>query len=125
METYPKKTKRSNSLYCVNNFVTRLNKKLVKCSETTMKFACDVMTAILVKNKKLVEQYAVDRLPDDLPMLRAYIWKILLNYLPEDPKKWEVTLKEKRAQYNNYKIFIEEKLIKEIKEIKYKSSDIL
>ena len=58
-------------------------------------------------------------------MLRAYIWKILLNYLPEDPKKWEPTLIEKSAHYNNYKAFIEKRLENDVKEKKYKSREIL
>jgi hypothetical protein len=90
-----------------------------------MKIACGIMSAILDKKKDLVQKFAGEGLPDDLPMLRAYVWKILLNYLPEDPKKWETTLKEKRSQYNNYKQFIEKKLELEVKEKKYKSRDTL
>ena len=125
MESNPKKEPKKDSLNCVNNFITRLNKKLVTCSKTTMKIACGAMTAILDKNKQLVEQYAEGGLPDDMPILRAYIWKILLHYLPEDPKKWEETLIDKRTQYNNYKIFIEQRLKKEIQEKKYKSRETL
>ena len=125
MESTPINSKRRDSLTCVNSFITRLNKKLVTCSKSTMKVACGAMAAILDKNKKLIVKYGEDGLPDDLPMLRAYIWKILLNYLPEDPKKWENILTEKRNQYNNYKIFIEKRLELELKEKKYKSRDIL
>ena len=125
MESTPKNVKKKDSLNCVNNFITRLNKKLVTCSKTTMKNACAAMAAILDKNKELVEKFAEDGLPDDLPMLRAYIWKILLHYLPEDPKQCEEALTEKRAQYNNYKLFIEKRLEKELKEKKYKSKDTL
>ena len=125
MESEVKIAKRRDSLYCVNNFIARLNKKLVTCSKTSMKIACNAMAAILDKNKELIRKFAEDGLPDDLPMLRAYIWKILLNYLPEDIKKWEETLNEKRTQYSNYKKFIEKKLEKEVKEKKYKSRDTL
>ena len=125
MESTPKKVKKKDSLDCVNSFITRLNKKLVTCSKTSMTKACAAMAAILDKNKELVAQFAEDGLPDDLPMLRAYIWKILLHYLPEEPKQWGETLTEKRAQYNSYKLFIEKRLEKELKEKKYKSRDIL
>ena len=125
MEKEPKNVKRRDSLNCVNNFITRLNKKLVTCSKATMKTACSAMAAILDKNKELIRKFAEDGLPDDLPMLRAYVWKILLNYLPEDIKKWETTLDEKRTQYNNYKTFIEQRLEKEVKEKNYKSRDTL
>ena len=121
----PKKVRKKDSLDCVNNFMTRLNKKLVTCSKTTMKLACGAMAAILDQKKELVAKFGEDGLPDDLPMLRAYIWKILLNYLPEDTKKWEETLTEKRTQYNNYKLFIEKRLEKEKKEKKYKSRETL
>ena len=72
------------------------------CSKESMKIAYGTNGAILDKKKELVQKIAEEGLPDDLPMLRAYAWKILLNYLPEDPQKWETTLKEKRSQYNNY-----------------------
>jgi len=125
MEEESIKRKRKDSLSCVNNFISRLNKKMVSCSKDTMKIACGTMGAILDKKKELVQKFSEEGLPDDLPMLRAYVWKILLNYLPEDPKKWETTLKEKRSQYNNYKQFIEKKLELEVKEKKYKSRDTL
>ena len=125
MEPTLNRKKKKDALDCVNNFITRLNKKIVTCSKTSMKIACSAMAAILDKNKALVSKLSEDGLPDDLPMLRAYIWKILLNYLPEEPKEWEKTLTEKRAQYNNYKLFIEKRLEKELKEKNYKSRDIL
>ena len=125
MESTQKNPKRKDALDCVNNFISRLNKKLVNCSQNTMKIACGVVAAILDKNKELITKYAEDGIPDDLPILRAHIWKILLHYLPEDPKKWEETLNDKRNQYINYKKFIEQRLEKEIKEKNYKSRDIL
>ena len=125
MEDESIKKKRKDSLSCVNYFISRLNKKMVSCSKEIMKIACGTMGAILDKKKDLVQKFSSEGLPDELPMLRAYVWKILLNYLPEDPKKWEETLKEKRSQYNNYKQFIEKKLELEVKEKKYKSRDIL
>ena len=51
MESEPKIAKKKDSLNCVNNFITRLNKKLVTCSKTTMKTACSAMAAILDKTK--------------------------------------------------------------------------
>ena len=121
MESNPKRPYKKDSLSCVNSFITRVNKKLVNCSQKTTKIACALIAAILDKNKKQVQKLAEDGIPDDLPILRAYIWKILLNYLPEDPKKWEETLINKRKEYNNYKIFIETRMEKELKEKDYKS----
>ena len=125
MESNLNRRKKKDALDCVNNFITRLNKKLVTCSKTSMKIACNAIAAILDKNKEQIRQFGQDGIPDDLPMLRAYIWKILLNYLPEEPKMWEATLTEKRNQYNNYKLFIEKKLEKELKDKNYKSRDTL
>ena len=124
MESIPK-TKKKDSQDYLNYFITRINKKIVTCSKNTMNLACSAMAAILDKNKELISKFAENGLPDDLPMLRAFIWKILLNYLPEDPKKWEPTLIEKRTQYNNYKSFIEKRLEKEVKEKNYKSREVL
>ena len=124
MESIPK-TKKKDSQDYLNYFITRINKKIVTCSKNTMNLACSAMAAILDKNKELISKFAENGLPDDLPMLRAFIWKILLNYLPEDPKKWEETLTQKRTQYNNYKIFVEKKLEKELKEKNYKSREVL
>ena len=125
MESNLNRRKKKDALDCVNNFITRLNKKLVTCSTTSMKIACNAIAAILDKNKEQIRQFGQDGIPDDLPMLRAYIWKILLNYLPEEPKMWEATLTDKRNQYNNYKLFIEKKLEKELKDKNYKSRDTL
>ena len=125
MESNLNRRKKKDALDCVNNFITRLNKKLVTCSKTSMKIACNAIAAILDKNKEQIRKFGQDGIPDDLPMLRAYIWKILLNYLPEEPKMWEATLTEKRNQYNNYKLFIEKKLEKELKDKNYKSRDTL
>ena len=72
-----------------------------------------------------MRQYSYEGLPDELPILRAFLWKILLNYLPEEHKKWEETLLKQRSQYNNYKKFIEGRLQLELKEKKYKSKDTL
>ena len=125
MESTPKNPKRKDDLYCVNTFIAKLNKKLVNCSKNTVKIACGAIAAILDGNIELITKYAEDGIPDDLPMLRAYIWKILLHYLPENPKKWEETLTDKRNEYNNFKKFIEQRLEKEIKEKNYKSRDNL
>ena len=105
----------------VNKFFSRLNTKALKCSENTKKLVSNTMSAILEKNKKDIITIAEIGIPDDLPILRAYIWKILLNYLPEDPEQWEEILNKKRSEYNNYRQLIDQKLSIEKKEKKYKS----
>ena len=42
-------------------------------------------------------------MPEDLPSLRALIWKINFKYLPKNIKKWDDTFKEMRSQYKEIK----------------------
>ena len=72
MESIPK-TKKKDSQDYLNYFITRINKKIVTCSKNTMNLACSAMAAILDKNKELISKFAENGLPDDLPMLRAFI----------------------------------------------------
>ena len=117
--------RKKDSLSYVNNFITRLNQKILNCSKNSLQTACNTITAICDKNIPLIKESSFNGLPDDLPILRAFTWKLLLNYLPEDPKKWEETLNKKRTDYKNYKVFIEGRLQLELKEKKYKSKDVL
>ena len=118
------KTKNEQLTY-LNNFILRLNQKIMNCSKNSIPIVTDVITAICDRKISLLKVYSYNGLPDDIPLLRAFIWKILLNYLPEDPKKWEETLTEKRALYFNYKKIIEEKLESEFKEKNYESKSVL
>ena len=124
-ENHPKKLKKQNNLTYVNNFIAKVNKKLVSVSKISQQKACAALSAVLVNNKLLIKQYSREGISDEIPILRAFIWKILLNYLPEEPKKWEENLIQKRKEYKNYKAFIEGRLQTEIKEKTYKSKDIL
>ena len=124
-ENHPKKLKKQNNLTYVNNFIAKVNKKLVSVSKISQQKACAALSAVLVNNKLLIKQYSREGISDEIPILRAFIWKILLNYLPEEPKKWEANLIEKRNEYKNYKAFIEGRIQSEIKEKTYKSKDIL
>jgi len=124
-ENHPKKLKKQNNLTYVNNFIAKVNKKLVSVSKISQQKACAALSAVLVNNKLLIKQYSREGISDEIPILRAFIWKILLNYLPEEPKKWEANLIQKRKEYKNYKAFIEGRLQTEIKEKTYKSKDIL
>ena len=117
--------KQRDSLTYVNDFLTRLNKDILTLPKDSQKEICNMITAILDKNKVQLKKYSYRGLPEQIPILRAFIWKILLNYLPEDPKKWEETLNQKRNEYNSYKKFIKGRLDLEIKEKNYKSKEIL
>ena len=119
------KPKKRDLLTYINNFITNLNKKILSIPKTSQQRACNILSAILDKNISLIRQYSFEGIPNELPILRAFIWKILLNYLPDEPKKWEETLKSKRAQYNSYKKFVEGRLELELKTKKYNSKDVL
>ena len=122
MEAKPKK---KDLLTYVNNFITNLNKKILSIPKASQQRACNILSAILDKNMALIRQYSLEGLPNELPILRAFIWKILLKYLPDEPKKWEETLISKRAQYNSYKKFVEGRLQIELETKKYNSKEIL
>jgi len=51
----------------------------------------------------LFRQQCFEGIPDELPMLRSLIWKIMLDLLPADINSWEQVLEEKRAKYNKIK----------------------
>ena len=124
IESKPK-PKKKDSLTYVNNFILNLNKKILTIPLSSQQIACDIITAILSAKKLLVRKFTYVGIPNELPILRAFIWKLLLNYLPEEPKKWEEILTSKRAQYNSYKIFVKGRLELELKEKKYKSKEVL
>ena len=124
MENKPKPPSFS-SLSFDKQFFMKLNKKIVRCSNNSITIASKIIEALLGKDKKTVLSLAENGLPDDLPMLRAYIWKIMLNYLPVDTEKWESILKKKRSEYDSYKKLIEVKLAKEYNDKNYKSRDTL
>ena len=121
----PKKLVRQANLTYVKNFIAKANKKLVSVPAISQQKACAALSAILDKNKLLIKKYSSEGIPEEIPILRAFIWKILLNYLPDEPKKWEETIKAKRGEYNTYKKFIKGRLETELKEKKYKSKEIL
>ena len=48
-------------------------------------------------------QNCFEGIPDELPMLRSLIWKLMLDLLPFDISQWDKTLEEKRSKYNKIK----------------------
>ena len=106
-------------------FVKNVNKKLVHCTKGTIMLANSVLEAITNKDMKKLNEICENGLSDDLPILRAYVWKIILGYLPIDYDKWDETFSQKRKQYDIYKSFIKEKLKKEMVEKEYRSKEML
>ena len=107
------------------NFTKNLTKHLSSCTKSTSEIASLALGIIKSKDKKKLYEICESGLPDDLPILRAYIWKIILGYLPLDISEWDSTLAKKREEYKIYKKFIKEKLKKELEKKEYTSKDIL
>lgn len=107
------------------DFTNYLTKQLSSCTKATQEIANSALIAIKDKNKDKLYEICESGLPDDLPILRAYIWKINLGYLPLDIKEWDSTLTKKREEYKVYKKFIKEKLTKELEKKEYTSKEIL
>ena len=114
-----------NTKKCFDIFLENLNKKLLYSTKNTVEIAQSAIEAIKNKDLKKLCEISENGLPDDLPILRAYIWKINLEYLPIDSTQWDNILSEKRNQYQIYKKFIKEKLKNEIDKKDYKSKEIL
>ena len=107
------------------NFTKNLTKHLSSCTKSTSEIASLALGIIKSKDQKKLYEICESGLPDDLPILRAYIWKIILGYLPLDISEWDSTLAKKREEYKIYKKFIKEKLKNELEKKEYTSKDIL
>ena len=107
------------------NFTKNLTKHLPSCTKSTSETASLVLGIIKSKDQKKLYEICESGLPDDLPILRAFVWKINLGYLPLDISEWDSTLTKKREEYKIYKKFIKEKLTKELDKKEYTSKDIL
>ena len=107
------------------NFTKNLTKHLSSCTKSTSEIASLALGIIKSKDQKKLYEICESGLPDDLPILRAYIWKIIIGYLPLDISEWDSTLAKKREEYKIYKKFIKEKLKKELEKKEYTSKDIL
>ena len=108
-----------------SNFYTNLSKKLTSCTKSTQEIANSALIAIKSNNKKKLLELCESGLPDDLQILRAFIWKINLDYLPLDINKWDSILTKKREEYNTYKKLIKKKLLLELEKKEYNSKEIL
>jgi hypothetical protein len=110
---------------CFNIFLENLNTRLVHCTKSNNEIASSIVQAITSKDMKTLNKLCENGLPDDLQILRAYVWKIILGYLPIDYNNWDETFSQKRKQYETYKSLIKDKLKKELDEKDYKSKEVL
>ncbi len=75
----------------------------------------NILNYIIQNNKKELKKECYKGLPENLPSLRALIWKINFKYLPKNIKKWESTLKSLRDEYKEIKKAVIERQKEEIK----------
>ena len=107
------------------NIFNSMSKKILKCSKTTLNISTEIIDAILSENKDKLIKLSEKGLPDDLPILRALVWKINLGYLPINSNLWEKTFIEKRKLYNLYKDMFIKQIEKERREKNYKNREII
>ena len=84
-----------------------------------------ILNNIINNEKKEIKKECYKGLPENLPSLRALIWKINFKYLPRNIKKWEFTLKSLRDEYKEIKNAVIERQKEEMKifeEIKNKNN---
>ena len=98
------------SINVFTNFSNLLSKKLLSCTKYTSEIANSALEAIKSKNKEKLCEISESGIPDDLQILRAFIWKINLGYLPLEITKWDLTLEKKRKEYKTYKELIKKKI---------------
>lgn len=109
-----KNNKNTKEISLRKEIISNIIAKSVNCSKKTQEIASKILDSIMCQDKEKLILLCEDGLPDELPELRALIWKINLGYLPLDMDKWDEILKSKRASYKLYKNFIFGKLEKEM-----------
>ena len=99
---------------------------LTSCYPKEYKRINKILKDIIKNNKSEIQKECYKGLPDNLPSLRALIWKINFKYLPRNIKNWDITLKSLRDEYKEIKMAILERQKEEIKifeEIKNKNEE--
>ena len=76
-----------------------VSKAKTNCVERHWERIRKILLNILEENREALKKDCFDGLPDDLPCLRALVWKINFRYLSHNVKKWEKILKLKRCEY--------------------------
>ena len=54
-------------------------------------------------NRQVLERLSFNGITDEVKGLRPLIWRILLNYLPEDSSQWDDTLRSNKEAYEMWK----------------------
>ena len=88
---------------------------LKSCSPKEYQRINDLLKMIIANNKKELKKECYKGLPENLPSLRALIWKMNFKYLPHKIQNWDITLKSYRNEYTELKNAV---IIKQLEEIK-------
>ena len=103
--------------------VTIICQALSSCLPKSWNRINRILTYLIKNNYSQLKNECYYGLPEDLPSLRALIWKINFKYLPKNINEWDTTLKNMRNQYKDIKdayILRQKEELKIFKEIENK-----
>ena len=89
--------------------------KILSSPNQTINKSSGFIESLISKNKKNLQLFSEDGIPDEIPILRSIVWKINLGYLPVNNEEWENILSDKRNSYFYYKGIIHKNLLEEYK----------
>ena len=88
-----------NENYQNDEIIEIIGKTLSSCCPRSWTRVNKILLNIINFNEEELKKECYKGLPDDLPSLRAIIWKINFRYLPHDIHKWKNSLQSKRDEY--------------------------
>ena len=83
--------------------ITIICEALSSCISKSWYRINNILTYLIKSNYSQLKKECYKGLPEDLPYLRALIWKINFKYLPKNINKWDSTLRNMRNQYKEIK----------------------
>ena len=89
--------------------------KILSSANQTINKSSGFIESLISKNKKNLQLFSEDGVPDEIPILRSIVWKINLGYLSINNEEWENILSDKRKSYFYYKNIIQNNLLEEYK----------
>ena len=106
-------------------FINSIKQLIQRCPNQIQIISKLIIQSISQKNLSNLQNITEKGIPDDIPILRAFVWKILLKYLPINIYEWDSFLLKKRNEYKTFIKLIESKLEKEISNNNYKTKETL
>ena len=79
--------------------------KILSSPNQTINNSSGFIESLISKNKKNLQIFSENGLPDEIPILRSIVWKINLGYLPINNEEWKKFLKIKEIHISIIKIF--------------------